>query len=130
MYVLSGDHELYDMNSDPVQMQNQLAGTDLFESNSKGKGKKGKAGGKSSTSSQSGLVDRLDALLMVTKSCAQETCREPWASLFPDGDVSTLSDALDSQYDEFFAGQPKISYSSCDQGYIISEEGPLEVTPF
>ena len=100
------------MDSDPDQMDNLLAG------------------GATSHGAQKKLVDRLDALLMVTKSCAQDTCRAPWAVLFPDGSVNSLADAMDSKYDSFFSSQPKIAYSSCDLGYIIADEGPQDVIPY
>ena len=108
------------MTSDNVQMHNLLSNGVSSH----------RTGAKLFKRADNKVVDRLDALLMVTKSCAQDSCREPWASLFPDGSVTTLSDALDSKYDSFFAKQPKVEFSSCDQGYIISEEGPQEVTPY
>lgn len=44
------------------------------------------------------LVNRLDALLVVLKSCRAETCRDPWSVLHPNDDsVKTLKDALNEQ---------------------------------
>ncbi|KAL4790322.1 Six-hairpin glycosidase-like protein [Aspergillus venezuelensis] len=95
----TGDHELYDLKADPYQINNIY------------------------TSNPSTFTSRLDALLLVLKSCAGSTCIEPWKELHPDGSVSTLSDALDSKYDEFYAQLPKVEYSVCADGYIIALEG-------
>lgn len=72
------------------------------------------------------LEDRLDALMMVLKSCREVDCYEPWAALHPDGDVHSLADALDARYDEFYAGQTKVQYEFCSRGYLLDAEGPME----
>jgi hypothetical protein len=33
---------------------------------------------------------------------------------------------MDSKYDDFYAGQPKVSFDECAPGYIIGVEGPQE----
>lgn len=73
------------------------------------------------------LTMRLDALLMVLKSCKGDTCRKPWSVLHPDGDVKSLKDALQDRFDAFYERQPKVAFSSCVMGHIVSEEGPQEV---
>lgn len=70
------------------------------------------------------IITRLDALLMVLKSCKGETCRKPWKVLHPDGDVINLDDALDSKFDSFYQTQAKVAFTRCEPGYIISSEGP------
>lgn len=72
------------------------------------------------------LVDRLDALTMVLKSCKGETCTHPWKALHPEGDVESLTDAMKHKFDEFYAKQPKVSFDECSPGYIIAVEGPQE----
>lgn len=72
------------------------------------------------------VVDRLDALMMVLKSCKGRTCVEPWKSLHPDGDVGSLDDALESSFDSFYAEQAKVSFSKCELGYIRESEGPQD----
>ncbi|KAK5162800.1 uncharacterized protein LTR77_011172 [Saxophila tyrrhenica] len=114
----TGEQEFYDMQSDPGQMINRLA--------SPPQGIAAEYYGRSEQS----LYDRLDALLMVTKSCAAESCREPWSVLFPGGEIGTLMDAMNSEYDSFFANQPKVGFSSCADGYIVELEGPQDVTPY
>ena len=64
------------------------------------------------------LINRLDALLMVLKTCRGRQCTHPWETLFPHGDVKILSDALDHRYDAFFAA--KIRWSSRDARMAIS----------
>lgn len=75
----------------------------------------------------SSVQDRLDALLLVLKSCKAESCRLPWSQIHPDGTVNNLRDALDAKYDEFYAGQPKISFSDCKDFYDIGSEGPQDL---
>ena len=73
------------------------------------------------------VVSRLDSLLMVLKSCKRQECHEPWKTIHPTADIKTLTDALDSDYDAFYEEQPKVSFSSCEMGYLIDAEGPQHV---
>ena len=70
------------------------------------------------------VIDRVDALLLVLKSCKGNTCIQPWRVLHPEGSVDSLRDALHLKYDVFYTNQPKVSYSACENGYIIAAEGP------
>ena len=97
----TGEKEFYDMTTDSGQMYNRLATPP-----------RGTAS-KYYSRAEDDLFHRLDALLMVTKSCAQDSCRDPWSVLFPDGSVNSLTDAMKPEYDTFFANQPKVSYSAC-----------------
>jgi hypothetical protein len=67
---------------------------------------------------------------MVTKSCKAQSCREPWQTLHPDSPIKTLKGALRPKFDEFYGSQPKVSFSSCVLGHIISEEGPQDVNAY
>ncbi|KAJ6542905.1 alkaline-phosphatase-like protein [Mycena capillaripes] len=110
-------HELYDMKADPYQMNNLLLASN----------------GSSDINlslTMSTLTARLDALTMVLKSCKADSCRNPWAVLHPQGDVHNLGDAMATQYDAFYATQPKVSFSECQPGYIIAAEGPQEIIPY
>ena len=71
-------------------------------------------------------INRLDALLMVLKSCQGKTCIQPWDVLQPVDNVSTLRDALVEEYDDFYAAQPQVSFDWCGEGYIIDAEGPQD----
>lgn len=71
------------------------------------------------------VSSRLDALLLVLKSCKGTDCIQPWLVLHPQGNVNDLNDALSSEYDDFYEEQQsKVSFSECELGYIISAEGP------
>lgn len=114
----TGDREFYDMKNDAQQMHNRLAqnptGTAV---NFYGRPEKE-------------LFSRLDALLMVTKSCKMDSCRDPWSTLFPGGQVVDMQGAMNSTYDSFFAQQPQVSFASCIQGHVVAEEGPQTVNIF
>ena len=59
------------------------------------------------------------------KSCKAETCTQPWKALHPQGNVLSLRDALSPRFDDFYVNQQKkVSYSSCEAGYIVDAEGP------
>ncbi|KIX04937.1 uncharacterized protein Z518_05808 [Rhinocladiella mackenziei CBS 650.93] len=111
----TNEHELYDMTTDGYQMDNllpkvrdiaqvpdrQLLGRPL-----------------------SNVVARLDTLLLVLKSCRGSECTDPWRQLHPQGNVGSLREALNQQYDDFYASQPKVMFSACQEGYLIEFEGP------
>ena len=67
---------------------------------------------------------------MVLKSCKGLECHKPWSTLHPKADIKNLKDALHSDFDTFYRTQPKISYSSCQLGYLVDEEGPQHVNKF
>ncbi|THV88116.1 Arylsulphatase, partial [Aureobasidium pullulans] len=107
----TNEHELYDMSKDPGQMKNLLlddSRVDVVAGHSIER-----------------VVERLDALLMVQKSCTGEVCREPWRSLHPDGKVMTLEDAMASRYDKFYEKQVKVEWDFCHNGYVPEAEGPM-----
>lgn len=71
------------------------------------------------------VVARLDALLLVLKSCRGERCVKPWAALHPGGAVSSLRQALAPRFDAFYErAQVRVKYSRCEPGYILDAEGP------
>ncbi|GIJ90836.1 hypothetical protein Asppvi_009799 [Aspergillus pseudoviridinutans] len=105
------DHELYDMLRDPYQVNNLYTNANATTPRLLGR-------------DLSNVITRLDALLLVLKSCKGDTCIKPWDVIHPDGSVKDLRDALNTKYDQFYRAQPKVSYSACEGGYIISSEGP------
>ncbi|KAL3420736.1 arylsulfatase [Phlyctema vagabunda] len=113
----NNEHELYDMDSDPYQLDNLLlkrADTDSGLSRSTVLGLP-----------ISKVVARLDSLLFVLKSCKSDTCVTPWRSLHPKGDVLTLNDALSIHYDSLYeVEQKKVIFNRCERGYIVDAEGP------
>ncbi len=76
------------------------------------------------------IIPRLNALMMVLKSCKGVQCREPWTVLHPGRNVTNLVDALSHEYDTFYREQPMVIYSSCEVGYLKWAEGPQHVNVF
>ncbi|KAL3427443.1 Arylsulfatase 3 [Phlyctema vagabunda] len=110
----TNEHELYDLTTDPYQINNLYVTTkSLPEPSIMG-------------IPLSKVLPRLDALLMVTKSCKGATCVKPWRVLHPQGDVETLGDALRGEFDTFYEQelQQKVSFDKCELGYIVQSEGP------
>ncbi|KAK6858094.1 hypothetical protein PG995_005793 [Apiospora arundinis] len=102
----TGQMELYDTAADPYELVN-LAGRPEHEA----------------------VLNRLNALLLVTKSCAEGTCRDPWSVFTPTnatGDkLTTMKQAMDPKYDAFFASFPRVHFSSCMQYQDIANEAPF-----
>ena len=42
----------------------------------------------------------------------------------PDTGIASIAEAMDQKWDDFFANQPRVSYTECLLGHIISAEGP------
>lgn len=74
-------------------------------------------------------MDRLNAMLLVTKSCAEDSCRNTWETLTAnsplEGKVTTLKQALHSEYDDFFAAIPKVAVEKCLGVQLASNEMPF-----
>ncbi|KAG8164435.1 hypothetical protein KVR01_006353 [Diaporthe batatas] len=109
-----GEHELYDLETDPGQLHN------FYSTESRPKNKKVMG------TNVDLVIGRLDALMMVLKSCKGDTCTDPWKVLHPRGDVRSLTDALSVRFDSFYRYQAKVAYDRCEPGYIIDAEGPQE----
>ncbi|SPO07569.1 related to sulfatases [Cephalotrichum gorgonifer] len=79
------------------------------------------------------LMARLNGLLLVTKSCSQESCRNPWTVLQADYESSTsagkmftnLEEALDTRYDDFFRNLPPVGFQKCMNYLFTPNEGPF-----
>ncbi|GFF43241.1 arylsulfatase [Aspergillus lentulus] len=110
----NNEHELYDLTTDPYQINN------LHPSARKGQADKHHVMGFDNTQ----VISRLDALLLVLKSCQGKTCVKPWDVLHPDGSVHNLLDAMDHKYDAFYRDQFKVSFDRCEYGYVMDAEGP------
>ncbi|OAA80225.1 Arylsulfatase [Akanthomyces lecanii RCEF 1005] len=118
----TNQHELYDMSADSQQMKN------LYTPYSY---KPNEPQGPNNPFPINRLESRLDALLLVLKSCKAKTCIQPWTALHPGGKVNSLPDAMDPKYDEFYQKQQhRVSYNWCDKGYIVAAEGPQTYLQF
>ncbi|KAK5625868.1 hypothetical protein RRF57_001584 [Xylaria bambusicola] len=101
----TGDTELYETASDPGELTNRALNADEDEDISR-------------------LLSRLNALLMAAKSCAGDTCRNPWSLLQPEAErraipaqanltITCLEQALEPKFDDFFASVPEVSFEKC-----------------
>ncbi|ROW06867.1 hypothetical protein VMCG_04073 [Cytospora schulzeri] len=109
----NNEHELYDLKTDPGQLHNLYSSSGSYTADMRLLG-----------TSLPLVIDRLDSLMMVLKSCKGSTCIEPWKVLHPQGDVNSLSDALQIRFDTFYQKQTRVSFDRCELGYIIDAEGP------
>ncbi|KAI7896354.1 alkaline-phosphatase-like protein [Mucor mucedo] len=103
MYTVwcTGEHEFYDLKKDPYEMNNLYDQANIQ------------------------LVNRLDALLIVLKSCRAETCRDPWKVLHPTNkSVKTLQDALDEKYNAHYTQFKTVQYEECIGYYDAANELP------
>ncbi|KAI3393250.1 hypothetical protein diail_4539 [Diaporthe ilicicola] len=108
----NNEHELYNLDTDPGQLHNLYSAKDNDEDT------------RILGTRVSLVISRLDALMMVLKSCKGDTCIKPWRVLHPREDVHSLSDALQVRFDSFYRNQAKVAYNRCELGYIIDAEGP------
>ncbi|KAI0477164.1 arylsulfatase [Xylariaceae sp. FL0804] len=111
----TNETELYDTQSDPYELHNIANNTD---------------------DATKRLKSRLNALLLATKSCAEQTCRNPWKLLQPDSlgvvvedasqlNISCLDQALQAKYDDFFNSIPHVSFQECKHVQLPAFEGPF-----
>ncbi|TVY81869.1 Arylsulfatase [Lachnellula suecica] len=108
----TNETELYDMTRDPDQLHN-LATPEVLSPDYEISGR-----------NIEHVIARLDALMMVLKSCKASSCTDPWKVLHPPGDVTDFPSALSTELDTFYEEQPKVSFSKCELGYIVESEGP------
>ena len=76
------------------------------------------------------IVTRLNALIMVLKTCKTRLCVYPWEALHPDGDVSNLKEALHDRFDTFYQDQSQMWFLDCPTGYFAEVEQQQPVKPF
>lgn len=95
------------------------------------------------------LVSRLDALLVVLKTCKGRECTHPWEVLHPPlaagrsgdggsyedlededededgyhGEVQSLKEALDPKFDGFYAKAGRVRWERCEEAYVRESEG-------
>ncbi|KAK8137013.1 arylsulfatase [Apiospora sp. TS-2023a] len=102
----TGEMELYDTAADPYELTNLVH-----------------------DAQHQAALNRLNALLLVTKSCAEGTCRDPWAVFTPsnttDDKIATMKQAMDPKYDAYFASFPRVHFASCMQYQDIANEQPF-----
>ncbi|RDW80161.1 arylsulfatase-2 [Coleophoma cylindrospora] len=110
----NNEHELYDMSNDPGQLQNLLHPSQSHQKH------------KLLNLPIGNVIARLDSLLFVLKSCKGLRCTKPWHTLHPQGDVTTLQDALSVRFDHFYeVEQKRVVFDRCERGYLPESEGPM-----
>ncbi|KAK3989763.1 alkaline-phosphatase-like protein [Cladorrhinum sp. PSN332] len=108
----TNEHELYDLTTDPYQINNLLHKDSAPPTHLLGV-------------PFEKVISRLDSLLFVLKTCKGRTCIKPWEALHPQGNVANLHDALSTRFDVFYEQQQKkVSYNRCELGYLPEAEGP------
>lgn len=71
------------------------------------------------------VLTRLNGLMMVLKSCKGKDCIYPWNVIHPQGDVTTIREAMDSKFDELYEKEmPQVSFDHCAPAYFLEVEGP------
>ncbi|ORX50234.1 Arylsulphatase [Hesseltinella vesiculosa] len=98
----TGEHEFFDLANDPYELFNVY-----------------------NSFKETNLVNRLNALLVVLKTCRSSSCRDPWAALHP-GDISvqSLSDALDARFDGYYEQFRDVAFKECLTYYDEANELP------
>ncbi|KAL5327615.1 hypothetical protein ACEPPN_005316 [Leptodophora sp. 'Broadleaf-Isolate-01'] len=120
----TNEHELYDLTTDPNQLHN------LYPSPSPSL-KPSPSPSPPLNLPLTALIPRLDALLMVTKSCKGQTCIDPWSVIHPAGDVKTLGHALARKFDAFYESvRKRVGFTKCELGYIVESEGAQEAVVY
>lgn len=106
MYAVwcTGESELYDTVADPYEISPIAA---------------------NSSASAARLTSRLNGLMLLLKTCIGDSCRAPWSILHPDGSVRSLADALDAQYDLYYASLPSVHFDACLTSYQLPNEAPF-----
>lgn len=111
----TGDTELYNTSKDHHELENVINRNDTETTR---------------------LKNVLNALLMATKSCADQTCRNPWKLLQPGSvgvvvddasklNITCLDQALQPKYDDHFRDSFKqVGFQECKQIQLIENEGP------
>jgi N-acetylglucosamine-6-sulfatase len=119
----NNSHELYNMKKDPVQMRNlhPSAPAEEGHKNPFNSGEQKLAGYDITR-----LLPRVDALLLVLKSCKGSACAKPWKELHPNEEVKNLNDAMDMRFDDKYKSVPKVRFNRCFKNGTIDlvAEGP------
>ncbi|CAG9983614.1 unnamed protein product [Clonostachys byssicola] len=114
----TNETEFFDLKSDPYQTTN-------LATDNKGLNTQQFAGRPLAQ-----VFSRLNALIMVLKTCKGRACTHPYESLHPKRDVSSLKEALSPSFDVFYSTQPQMWYTECPMAYIAEFENQEQVAEF
>ena len=122
LYVVwcNNEHELYDLRSDPYALNNLFFNEDLASTHlSVGSPDK-------KLYTLGAVVARLDALLMVLKTCKEKECIRPWEAIHRDRTVQSLADAMHEAHNDLYIhSMPRVIFERCEEAYIPEAEGTL-----
>ncbi|KAK7980369.1 hypothetical protein PG989_012826 [Apiospora arundinis] len=117
----TNEHELYDLKADLWQMNNIYSSTSTCNATTT----------RLYDWDKSKLIARVDALLLTLKACKGAVCRRPWEALHPEGNVHSLRDAMNPEFDVFYVEQqPRVTFSECKLGYLTEFEGAMQPSIF
>ncbi|KAI9744302.1 MAG: hypothetical protein M1818_002454 [Claussenomyces sp. TS43310] len=106
----NNSHELYNMIQDPVQMRNLDPSAPALTGHQNAyQSGEDKLAGYDITA----LLNRIDALLLVLKSCKANECLQPWKQLHLSGNVKSLRDAMGKEYDQMYEKITKVEFRKC-----------------
>ncbi|KAI8665134.1 Arylsulfatase [Fusarium sp. Ph1] len=114
----TNETEFFDLQSDPHQTLNIAASSKL------------RSAYQLSGRPLEQVLLRLNALIMVLKTCKGQTCIRPWTSLHSDGSVNSLKLALQKKFDDFYESQPQMWFLECPAAYIAEVENQEPVSVF
>lgn len=123
LYIIwcTNERELYDLCQDPYAMDNLLVSRNITATSiSISISTDDHDGAKQQKRySLDKVLSRLNALMVVLKTCKQRQCTHPWDTLHTPGTVGTLSDALDQRHDELYLARiPQVEFDRCEEAYI------------
>ncbi|KAK8135137.1 hypothetical protein PG984_007149 [Apiospora sp. TS-2023a] len=104
----TNEMELYNITADPWEINNLARGE--------------------VTNEHKRLINRLNSILMVTKSCTKDSCRDPWSALQPPDaqtPIQSLTAAMAPEYDAFYEAFPKVHFGKCMQYQDEANEQPF-----
>lgn len=123
----TGERELYDLVSDPHQVRNLLAPLNAagpfaaFDTRSED-------GTPLVSLRLQRALNRLDALLLVLKTCSGTVCTNPYAALFPDlaagEEVYRYAQVTHPRFDAYFSSLPRVRFAECALGFQSRLERP------
>ena len=103
----TGDSEMYHTTTDQYEMNNLVDSEDPYHKRA---------------------FTRLNAILMVTKSCEKGSCRDPWSVFDLPGrreKLKDFEDAMNPKYDTFFDKFPRVAFGECMGYQYAPNEGPF-----
>ncbi|KAJ9127743.1 hypothetical protein QFC24_000026 [Naganishia onofrii] len=125
----TGERELYDLNEDPHQIHNLLTPLNSVGRFAPFDSLDGKDQPLVDLEIQR-LLHRLDALMLVLKTCKGSTCADPYSELVRSSRenhspyVPGFQHLLDPNFDDYFTRLPKVHFKECALGYHRALEQP------